>query len=132
MSRCLRSKTNTDAQMNEMRIHVGLGASICGIRGYQESLNYAVERKQGKGGFIINYADVKRQLLQQKVFSEGSLSLCLFAASLNDSKDKSDQVRNESLRTPRRGHHMDLRAFVGRVLANESLRTPRRGHHMDL
>jgi len=48
--------------MNEMRIHVGMGASICGIRGYQESLNYAVERKQGKAGEIINYPDVKRQV----------------------------------------------------------------------
>jgi alkylation response protein AidB-like acyl-CoA dehydrogenase len=34
--------------MNEMRIHVGLSAALCGKRGHLESLNYALERKQGR------------------------------------------------------------------------------------
>ena len=34
--------------MNEMRIHVGIGASVCGMRGYFESLTYACDRKQGE------------------------------------------------------------------------------------
>ena len=76
--------------MNEMRIHVGLGASICGVRGFQESLAYACERKQGKAGEIINYPDVKRQLLAQKVYSEGALGLVFWGAALNESEDKDD------------------------------------------
>jgi len=34
--------------MNEMRVFVGLGATMCGVRGYLESLKYAIERKQGR------------------------------------------------------------------------------------
>jgi len=63
--------------MNEMRIHVGLSAALCGKRGERESLAYALERKQGRNPVtkeketIINYPDVKRMILTQKVHSEG-------------------------------------------------------------
>ena len=36
------------AMMNDMRVHVGLGASAAGMRGYLESLTYAIERRQGR------------------------------------------------------------------------------------
>jgi len=78
--------------MNAMRIHVGVGACISGIRGYRESLKYAHERKQGKvlGGKeqvpIIKHADVRRMLLQQKAYCEGGLALCMFGAGLFDSQ----------------------------------------------
>lgn len=84
--------------MDEMRIHVGLGASVCGIRGFQESLSYAMERTQGKGLVpgeqmpIIDHTDVKRMLLAQKGYSEGSLALCMFAASLMESSQADDQL----------------------------------------
>lgn len=79
--------------MNEARTGVGLGAAMIGYRGYQESLSYARDRPQGRtfGAAkdsrpvpIIEHTDVRRMLLQQKVWTEGSLALCLFAARLVD------------------------------------------------
>lgn len=80
--------------MNEARIGVGLGAAMIGYRGYLESLAYARERPQGRlpgnkepgspAVPIIEHADVKRMLLKQKAWVEGSLALCFFAARLVD------------------------------------------------
>ncbi|WP_298439698.1 acyl-CoA dehydrogenase [uncultured Ferrimonas sp.] len=80
--------------MNEARIFVGIGAASLGYRGYLESLEYARHRPQGrkpsekdphaKPVNIIEHSDVKRMLLAQKAYSEGSLALCLFAATLVD------------------------------------------------
>ncbi|WP_194755501.1 acyl-CoA dehydrogenase [Aliidiomarina indica] len=83
--------------MNEARIGVGLGAAMIGYRGYLASLDYARQRPQGrsmsdrdprsKPVMIIQHTDVKRMLLQQKVWSEGSLALCLYAARLVDAHE---------------------------------------------
>ena len=80
--------------MNEARVGVGLGAAMIGYRGYLESLDYAKNRPQGrivsdkdpaaKPVNIIQHTDVKRMLLAQKSYVEGSLALCLFAARLID------------------------------------------------
>ncbi len=80
--------------MNEARIGVGLGAAMIGYRGYLESLAYAKDRPQGRAPSnkdpaskplaIIEHADVKRMLLQQKTYVEGGLALCLLAARLVD------------------------------------------------
>ena len=80
--------------MNEARIGVGLGAAMIGYRGYMESLDYARQRPQGRKVTeknpdsppvaIIEHADVKRMLLAQKSYVEGSLALCLFASRLVD------------------------------------------------
>lgn len=80
--------------MNEARVGVALGAAMIGYRGYLESLEYAKNRPQGrlasnkdpeaKPVNIIEHADVKRMLLAQKSYVEGSLALCLFAARLID------------------------------------------------
>lgn len=80
--------------MNEARITVGLCASAIGFAGYQYALGYARERRQGrKLGErnpaapqipIIEHADVKRMLLSQKVWVEGSLDLVLYCARLVD------------------------------------------------
>lgn len=80
--------------MNEARIGVGLGGAMIGYRGYLESLDYAKNRPQGrkptnkdqhsKPVNIIEHADVKRMLLAQKSYVEGSLVLCLFASKLVD------------------------------------------------
>ncbi|GMH98160.1 hypothetical protein TrST_g6760 [Triparma strigata] len=92
--------------MNEMRIHVGIGAAVCGKRGLQESLTYAVDRIQGRRKQpnsppkpipIIEHNDVKRMLLQQKAYSEGAMMLCLFAASLSESSEKSNKLLLEVL-----------------------------------
>ena len=78
--------------MNDLRIGVGLGASALAYRGYLHALDYARERPQGRLPSnkdpqapqvkIIEHADVRRMLLVQKSYAEGSLALCLYAASL--------------------------------------------------
>ena len=83
--------------MNEARIGVGTGAAMIGYRGYLESLDYAKNRPQGRAVSstdlqskplnIIEHTDVKRMLLAQKCFVEGSLALCLLAARLVDESE---------------------------------------------
>lgn len=78
--------------MNEARIAVGLGAAALAYQGYNCSLAYARSRPQGrlpsnkdplsKQVNIIEHADVKRMLLAQKAYAEGSLALCLYASRL--------------------------------------------------
>lgn len=78
--------------MNEARIGVGLGAACLACRGYLAALEYARARPQGRLPSnrdphspqvkIIEHADVKRMLLAQKCYAEGSLALCLYGSSL--------------------------------------------------
>lgn len=82
--------------MNEARIAIGMAATMLGYAGYEASLDYAKNRPQGRpigaGGKdasapqvrIIEHADVKRMLLAQKSYSEGSLALALYGALLVD------------------------------------------------
>ncbi|MFP5307177.1 MAG: acyl-CoA dehydrogenase [Gammaproteobacteria bacterium] len=80
--------------MNEARIGVGLGAAMLGYAGYLFSLDYARSRPQGRPPSakdpnapqvpIIEHADVRRMLLQQKAYVEGGLALCLYCARLVD------------------------------------------------
>lgn len=80
--------------MNEARIGVGTGAAALAMTGYLESLDYARSRPQGRpvGAKdpaqpqvpIIEHADVRRMLLAQKAYAEGSMALCLYAAQLVD------------------------------------------------
>lgn len=78
--------------MNEARIGIGLYAACIAYRGYQLSLDYARERRQGRLPSskdplspqvkLIEHADVRRLLLAQKAYAEGSLALCLYASAL--------------------------------------------------
>ena len=78
--------------MNEARIGVGLGAASLAYQSYLQALAYARERPQGRPASardpsqrqvaIIEHADVRRMLLMQKAYAEGSLALCLYASSL--------------------------------------------------
>jgi butyryl-CoA dehydrogenase len=81
--------------MNEARIAIGMAATLLGLAGYDASLQYARQRPQGRhratgqesGGPqvpIIEHADVKRMLLAQKSYGEGSLALQLYCARLVD------------------------------------------------
>lgn len=80
--------------MNEARIGVGLSAAMSGYAGYRAALAYAKERKQGRAVTerdpstpmlpIIEHADVRRQLLRAKSYTEGSFALCMYAARLID------------------------------------------------
>lgn len=92
--------------MNEARVGVGLGAASIACRGYVESLAYARERPQGrlpsckdadsKPVMIIEHADVRRMLLAQKAYAEGSLMLCLYGNRLIDLADHSDGEEQRS------------------------------------
>jgi alkylation response protein AidB-like acyl-CoA dehydrogenase len=89
--------------MNEERIGVGIGAIMQGSAGYLYSLQYARERRQGRHPDskdpgspplpIIEHADVRRMLLQQKVIVEGALALALYAARLVDRGQDPDPVQ---------------------------------------
>ena len=80
--------------MNEARIGIGMGGAVLACCGYSASLAYARERPQGRlpsnkdpdsaAVPIVEHADIKRMLLAQKAYGEGSLALCLFAAKLVD------------------------------------------------
>ena len=93
--------------MNEERIGVGMGAVLQGVAGYLYSLQYAKERKQGRHPdqkdpnsppvAIIEHADVRRMLLQQKVYVEGAEALGYYASMLVDHERDSDEaVRRDS------------------------------------
>ncbi len=81
--------------MNEARIATGLLSTGVASAAYYASLKYANERPQGRHPsnkdasappvLIIEHADVRRMLLQQKAIMEGSLSLlaqCSYYADL--------------------------------------------------
>jgi butyryl-CoA dehydrogenase len=88
--------------MNEMRIGVGLGATMLGYAGYEASLEYAKQRPQGRPMTaagkdasspqrpIIEHADVRRMLLAQKSYVEGGLALELFCSRLVDELNTGD------------------------------------------
>ena len=86
--------------MNEARLGVGMGAVSLGYTGYLKSLQYALERPQGRALTnrdpstpqvpIIEHADVKRMLLAQKAYAEGALALALYCARLVDWQDCPD------------------------------------------
>jgi butyryl-CoA dehydrogenase len=87
--------------MNEARVSVGLGASALACAGYYHSLSYSRERKQGRPPSgkptdapvaLIEHADIRRMLLAQKVYAEGSLALCLYAARLDDDRAMTDEA----------------------------------------
>lgn len=92
--------------MNEARISVGLGAAALAARGYRQSLAYARERPQGrplglkdpaaKQRPIIEHPDVKRMLLAQKAYAEGSLALILFCARLIDQEEVAENAEDKA------------------------------------
>jgi butyryl-CoA dehydrogenase len=80
--------------MNDARIAVGRAAAAMGYAAYLYSLDYARTRHQGRlpsekdplkpPVAIIEHADVRRMLLQQKCAVEGSMALVLECARLVD------------------------------------------------
>ena len=80
--------------MNEARLMVGLNAVATAAVAYQEALEYARTRAQGRRVSskspaqpqvpIIEHADVRRMLLRQKAIVEGGLALLLETARQQD------------------------------------------------
>jgi len=92
--------------MNESRIAVGQGAAVMGYAGYQYAVAYAKWRVQGKAMTakkgdpptpIINHPDIRRMLLMQKCYAEGSLALCMYASNIHDKlmNAGTDEERND-------------------------------------
>ncbi len=91
--------------MNEARIGVGTGAVALGYAGYLDALRYARERRQGRplGDRrlreapvpILEHADVRRMLLQQKAWVEGGLALVLYCARLVDEVATGSELERE-------------------------------------
>ena len=90
--------------MNEARVMVGASAAVLGVAGYLYSLDYAKNRPQGRLPSckdplspmvnIIEHADVRRMLLAQKAYAEGSLALVLYGSQLSD--DERTAATNEA------------------------------------
>lgn len=82
--------------MNEARIGVAMGAVAHASAAYRHALAYARVRRQGRHPDardpaspqipLVEHADVRRMLLQQKAATEGGMALALFLAKLADLK----------------------------------------------
>lgn len=99
--------------MNDARIAVGLFATALGYQGYNYSLLYAKQRKQGRTARpakvqprgaqveIIEHADVRRMLLAQKAYAEASLAMTFYASVLfedsRSARTAADREAAESL-----------------------------------
>jgi butyryl-CoA dehydrogenase len=91
--------------MNEERIGVGLSAIQQAAASYQYALAYARERRQGRHPDqkdpatpavpLIEHADVRRMLLQQKCYVEGGQMLAFDAAMLVDRQHDPDATVRE-------------------------------------
>jgi alkylation response protein AidB-like acyl-CoA dehydrogenase len=98
--------------MNEARIGIGLAATMLGMAGYEASLQYAKDRKQGRPitgdgkdsskppVALIEHADIKRMLLAQKSYCEGATALLLYCAKLVDETHTGDPSTNSGQVTP--------------------------------
>jgi 3-(methylthio)propanoyl-CoA dehydrogenase len=70
--------------MNDARLGVGIQGLAIAERAYQQALDYAQQRRQGRGPTsrageqapIIEHADVRRMLLTQKAYIEAMRTLC--------------------------------------------------------
>ncbi len=94
--------------MNEARIGVALGAAAIAYQGFNHSLDYARQRPQGRLAsckdqqspqvMLVEHADVRRLLLAQKSYAEGSLAMCLFGSSLfeNQNNAPTEELRTRS------------------------------------
>ncbi len=93
--------------MNEARINVGIGAVMQGYAGYLYSLDYARNRPQGrplgnkdpksKQVMLVEHPDIRRMLLMQKAYVEGTFALGFYSAWLLDQEKTSpdEEVRRE-------------------------------------
>ena len=94
--------------MNEARIGVGLQGLSQAELAYQNALAYAKDRLQGRditgvknpdelADPIIVHPDVRRNLMDQKCFSEGSRALILWGASIIDKANRNTDSEAEGL-----------------------------------
>jgi 3-(methylsulfanyl)propanoyl-CoA dehydrogenase len=66
--------------MNRTRLAVGLQGVAIAELATQQAMAYARERKQGAGGTIIHYPDVKRMLLTMRALTGAARAICYATA----------------------------------------------------
>jgi acyl-CoA dehydrogenase len=81
--------------MNRTRLAVGLQGVAIAELATQQALAYARERKQGAGGTIIHYPDVKRMLLTMRALTGAARTICYATAV---AIDRSQRGKNEAAR----------------------------------
>jgi len=81
--------------MNRTRLAVGLQGVAIAELATQQALAYARERKQGAGGTIIHYPDVKRMLLTMRASTAAARAICYSTAV---AIDRSQRGKTEAAR----------------------------------
>ncbi len=81
--------------MNRTRLAVGLQGVAIAELATQQALAYARERKQGSGGAIIHYPDVKRMLLTMRASTAAARAICYATAV---AIDRSQRGKTEATR----------------------------------
>mgnify|MGYP006254742683 FL=1 len=94
--------------MNEARLGVGLQGLSQAELAYQNALAYAKDRLQGRdvtgsknpdglADPIIVHPDVRRNLMDQKCFSEGSRAFILWGANIIDKANRTSDINADGL-----------------------------------
>lgn len=121
--------------MNEARIGVGTQGYAQGVAAYQNALAWAKERLQGRAlgapanpdgpaDPILVHPDVRRNLMDQKSFTEGARALALWGAELIDRASRKKDAEAEalvSLLTPVIKGFLTDKGFETTVLAQQTL-----------
>jgi acyl-CoA dehydrogenase len=81
--------------MNRTRLAVGLQGVAIAELATQQALSYARARKQGAGGAIIAYPDVKRMLLTMRALTGAARTIC-YATGV--AIDRSQRAKTEAAR----------------------------------
>ena len=81
--------------MNQTRLAVGLQGVAVAELATQQAIGYARERKQGAGGAIIAYPDVKRMLLTMRASTAAARAICYATAV---AIDRSQRGKTEAVR----------------------------------
>jgi alkylation response protein AidB-like acyl-CoA dehydrogenase len=81
--------------MNRTRLAVGLQGVAIAELATQQALSYARDRKQGAGGAIIHYPDVKRMLLTMRALTGAARAICYATAV---AIDRSQRGKTEAAR----------------------------------
>ncbi|EPX84941.1 acyl-CoA dehydrogenase C-terminal domain-containing protein [Salipiger mucosus] len=121
--------------MNEARVGVGLQGYAQGAVAYQNALAFAKDRVQGRSVTgvknpegpadpIIVHPDVRRNLMDQKAFTEGARAFVFWGASLIDRAHRAGDAQAEglvSLLTPVIKGFLTDKGFETTVLAQQTL-----------
>lgn len=93
--------------MNHARLEVGLEGAALSERAYQDALDYAQQRVQGRDPMtgepasIIQHADVQRMLMQMKSMTDAMRALCFDASKSHDLRSHSQDADEKAYHSTR-------------------------------